>query len=279
MTNVTATNLIGKPVYDQRLQKVGKLSHLYADGASHEPTWATIRTGFFGNKESFVPLSLAEVTENDDEIILKTDKDVVRNAPNVEPDRELSPEEQTQLYQHYRQAIEEQPEVAGDKQPNTWTEDQAERSTAGAGSRSQNMPQNEEAARQQESAQAESNAMTRYEEELRVGKREREAGKVRLKKYVVTENTTVTIPLIREKVRVEREPVTAENWNEAGEGPSMSDDHQEIVLHEEIPVVQRQTIPKEHVRLTKTQETENQQVKGEVRKEHVDVERNDNDTR
>jgi len=59
----------------------------------------------------------------------------------------------------------------------------------------------------------------------------------------------------------------------------MSDDHQEIVLHEEIPVVQRQTIPKEHVRLTKTQETENQQVKGEVRKEHVDVERNDNDTR
>ena len=51
-------------------------------------------------------------------------------------------------------------------------------------------------------------AMTRSEEELRVGKASRESGRARLRNYVVTEQVQQTVPMQREEVRIEREPFT-----------------------------------------------------------------------
>ena len=104
--NTTVEKLIGKPVYDKELHKVGKISRLYSDGRSQSPTWATVRTGgFLGNKESFVPLSLAEFSDGDGEVILQTGKGVIADAPDIEPKGEVAPEDQVRLYQYYRNAI------------------------------------------------------------------------------------------------------------------------------------------------------------------------------
>ena len=113
--------------------------------------------------------------------------------------------------------------------------------------------------------------MTRSEEELRVGTAERERGRVRLRKHVVTENVQQTVPVRREEVRVEREPITGENIDDAMSGPEISEDEHEVVLHEEEPVVEKRTVAKERVRLgTETHEDE-REVSEEIRKEQIDV--------
>ena len=94
-------------------------------------------------------------------------------------------------------------------------------------------------------------AMTRSEEELRVGTTEREAGRVRLQKYVVEDEVTQTVPVRREEVRVEREPITDANRGDATAGPEISEEEHEVVLHEEEVVAEKRAVPKERVRLEK----------------------------
>jgi uncharacterized protein (TIGR02271 family) len=115
-------------------------------------------------------------------------------------------------------------------------------------------------------------AMTRSEEELAVGKRTRERGRVRLRKYVVTEQVTQTVPVRREEVRIEREPITEGNVEEAMSGPAISEAEHEVVLHEEEPVVEKRAVPKERVRLAKEATTDEEQVSEEIRKERIEAE-------
>ena len=114
--------------------------------------------------------------------------------------------------------------------------------------------------------------MTRSEEELRAGKTQREKGRARLKKYVVTEQVQQTVPVQREEVRLEREPITDANVDRATAGPDISDEEHEVVLHEEDPVVEKRAVPKERVRLSKETVTDDAQVTEQVRKEQIEQE-------
>jgi len=118
-------------------------------------------------------------------------------------------------------------------------------------------------------------AMTRSEEELHVGTEgtERtETGRARLRKYVVTEEQQVTVPVTREEIRVEREPITDDNVDEALSGPEITDSEHEVVMYEERPVVSKETVPKERVRLETEQVTDEETITGEVRKERIEIE-------
>ena len=92
-------------------------------------------------------------------------------------------------------------------------------------------------------------AMTRSEEELRVGTRRARPGRARLRKYVVTEQVTKTVPVSHEEVRVEREPITDANRRRGDVGRGYLRGEHEVVLHEEEPVVEKRIVPKERVRL------------------------------
>jgi len=116
-------------------------------------------------------------------------------------------------------------------------------------------------------------AMTRSEEELQVGARERERGRVRLRKYVVTEEVQKTVPVQREEVRVEREPITDANVEAATSGPEITESEHEVTLHEEVPVVEKRTVPKERVRLEKDTVTDEHEVSEQVRQERIETER------
>ncbi|HYZ46122.1 MAG TPA: YsnF/AvaK domain-containing protein, partial [Actinomycetota bacterium] len=115
-------------------------------------------------------------------------------------------------------------------------------------------------------------AMTRSEEELRVGKTQHEAGRARLRKYVVSDQVTESVPLKREEVRVEREPITDGNIDRATAGPDISEEEHEVVLHEEQAVVEKRAVPKERVRMTTDTVTEEEQVSEELRKEQIETE-------
>ena len=114
--------------------------------------------------------------------------------------------------------------------------------------------------------------MTRSEEELRVGKTSRESGRARLRKYVVTEQVQKTVPVQREEVRVEREPITDANVGDAKAGPAISEEEHEVTLHEEEVVTEKRAVPKERVRLDKETVTDDQTVSEEVRKEQIEAE-------
>ena len=94
---------------------------------------------------------------------------------------------------------------------------------------------------------------------------------MRLRKYVVTEHVQQTVPVRREEVRVEREPITDANVDQAMAGPEISDEEHEVVLHEEEVVVEKRVVPKERVRMEKDTITAEQEVSEEVRKERIDI--------
>ncbi len=114
-------------------------------------------------------------------------------------------------------------------------------------------------------------AMTLSEERLNVGTRSEEVGRARLRKYVVTENVTETVPVSREEVRIEREPITDANIGNAMDGPAISEEEHEVTLHAESPVVDKEAVPVERIRLDKETVTEQATVTEGLRKEEVDV--------
>ena len=79
--------------------KIGSIGQIYVDESTGEPSWVTLRTGFFGMSESFVPLEGA--TDNGKDIMVNYDKDTVKDAPRIDADRQLSPDEEETLYAHY----------------------------------------------------------------------------------------------------------------------------------------------------------------------------------
>jgi uncharacterized protein (TIGR02271 family) len=182
----------------------------------------------------------------DDDVRVAHAKGQVKDAPTVDPDGELSQQEEEQLYRHYGLRYSEIGSASG--LPEATTRDTSGRS------------------------QSSTDAMTRSEEEVRVGTAEHERGRTRLKKYVETEDVQHTVPMSREEARVDREPITDENVDEAMAGPEITESEHAVTLKEEEPVVEKRTVPKERVRLDKDVETGEEQVSEQVRKERIDVE-------
>lgn len=118
--------------------------------------------------------------------------------------------------------------------------------------------------------------MTRSEEELSVGKRSVETGRARLRKHIVTENQTVTVPVEREEVVLEREPITDANVGDAMRGGDLTEEEHEVTLHEEQVVVDKQTVPVERVRVGKETHVENERVSEDVRKEQIEFDKDGN---
>ena len=232
----------GRTVVDSDGQKIGKLDEVYLDEETGRLEWALVNTGLFGTKSSFVPLSGAAPAGQD--VRVPFTKEQVKDAPRVEPDGELSQEEEAQLYGHYGLEYGE--------------------ARSGSG-----LP---EGRRPGGASQEPDEAMTRSEEEVRVGTAPRERGRARLRKYVVTEEVTQRVPVRREKARIEREPITDENVGEATTGPDISEAEHEVTLQEEEPVVEKRTVPKERVRLEKDVDVEEKAVSEEVRKERIEME-------
>jgi uncharacterized protein (TIGR02271 family) len=115
-------------------------------------------------------------------------------------------------------------------------------------------------------------AMTRSEERLRVGRRKVERGRARLRKTIGTTQATATVPVEREALRVEREPITDANRDQAMQGPELSEAEHEVVLHEQRPVARKEVVPRERVRLGTEKVKDEQKVARKLRKERIRLE-------
>ncbi len=253
MTEMTeAYEWQGRTMVGSDGEKIGKIGDIYEDPQTGKPEWATVNTGLFGMKSNFVPL--AGASPDGENVRVPVTKDQVKDAPSVDPDGELSEREETKLFEHYDVPYTQEGSVTAQGQPAGEERPAADRATG-----------------HETSGLSTDDAMTRSEEELRVGTAERESGRVRLRKYVVTENVQQTVPVRREEVRLEREPITDENRDQAMSGAEISEAEHEVVLHEEEPVVEKRTVAKERVRLGKETLTDEREISEEVRKERIET--------
>jgi uncharacterized protein (TIGR02271 family) len=267
-THQDLTSLIGHHVYDAEGNKLGTAGSIYQSDMTGAPEWLTVKTGLFGTKESFVPLSGAEA--DDKGLHVTVHKDRVKDAPRIDEDGHLSDAETAALYRHYgltpssaaldsgragrgRDAV---PSPRGDMARGDMARDAA-RPMPARGAAAQ--PYDDDNQRQ---------SMVRSEERLRAGTETVETGRVRLTKHVVTAQQTITVPVRREEVHITREPIKP---GDAGTGAEIGDEERTVIVHEERPVIAKETVPVERVSLDTETVRENREVSDTVRREEVEV--------
>jgi uncharacterized protein (TIGR02271 family) len=266
ITTQDISSIIGSNAMDADGDKLGKVGQVYLDDQTGRPEWATVSTGLFGTSETFVPLS--DATVSDGTLRVPYQKAKVKDAPRVDADQgHLSPAEEDELYRYYGVG--------------TGTADYTDTTTTGTAGYSETAATTGTAGfddtnrhgtvGHDTSGPTTDSAMTRSEEQLRVGTQRVEAGRARLRKYVVTEDVTTTVPVSHEEVRIEREPITDANVGDALDGPAISEEEHEVTLHAERPVVAKEAVPVERVRLDTQTVTEQETVTDTVRKEQIEA--------
>ncbi|MEU6744348.1 PRC and DUF2382 domain-containing protein [Streptosporangium sandarakinum] len=301
ITHDQLQTVLNQPVYDNNGEKVGKVEHVYVDDATGRPAWLCVRTGLFGMNETFVPVQTANVVGDHIEVAL--DKDRIKDAPNidVESGGHMSAEEERELYRYYDIDWEgswQEANRTGETGEAGWAHTGGLRErermgrTAGldgergihtggvdhdglgrtGGLRGHGRADHHGLGHTDHTGHTGDDAMTRSEERLDVGTESHEAGRARLRKYVVTDHEQVTVPVTREEVRVEREPITDSNIDDALGGPEITESEHEVILREERPTVEKRTVPVERVRMSKDRVTDEETVSENVRKERIEAE-------
>ena len=245
--------MTGSPVRGSDGEKLGKIDAIYFDNDTDAPEWAAVKSGLFGGHVTLVPL--AQASWNGDTLTVPFDKAALKAAPHHDPDAAISADDEDELYRHYgittgRSITAADVPGSGERRDLTGAPGVQGRDTSGPTTDS---------------------AMTRSEEQLRVGTETREAGRARLRKHVVTEHQQVTVPVSREEVTLEREPITEANRGDAYNGPAISEEEHEVTLHAQRPVVGTEAVAVERVKLGTETVTETQTVGGEVRKEQIEL--------
>jgi uncharacterized protein (TIGR02271 family) len=237
-------------------EKIGKVGEVYVDDATGRLSWVTVKTGLFGTRESFVPMDEASIS--DDTITVPYEKAMIRDAPHAEPGEPLSVEQEDELYSYYNVGVTTQAAT------HTTTHAAGEGTGAVAGAAAAG-------GAALKAGTKSSNAdgyLTLSEEQLRVGTQRVEAGRARMRKFVVTEQQTVTVPVSHDEVRIVREALQPGEF--AGEA-TIGEDVIEVALMQDKVLVDKQVVGVEKVKLATQTVTEQRQVTDAVRKEHIEV--------
>jgi hypothetical protein len=243
----TARGWLGRVMVDRDSNKIGEVVSIYLDNESDQPEWAVVRTGLFGMRSSFVPL--AEAREVGDEVQVPHRRLQVKEAPNIEPDGQLSPAEEAELYRHYgldydtvaldrgAPAGQTLAEPAGQVHEPERT-DQVEAaptgvpepaSTATRGLTDTGGGEPVDPARQDQFPVGEGVSRpfvyeTPGQPEGGVGTRPRQPGQVRLRRYLVTEVVTDTEAGQRHEVRIQSEQVSDAEVDAVATPPDRQDE-------------------------------------------------------
>lgn len=271
---------IGSTAYGPDGEKIGTVEHFFTDDRTGAPTWVAVSTGLFGTRRSVVPATEASFSEG--AVRLPVTREAVRTAPAVS-DEHLDPEAEVLLRQHYGLAT--GPSQVGTADDGTADVGTADVGTADVGT----APAGDEARAPSPAPHADlrgaagtaaggepttaDGAMTRSEERLRISTERVPAKRVRVVKYVVTEQVQVTVPIRREEIRIEEIPLEEDAPAPAGalDAGGTGGLPETIVLHAERPVVATEVVAVERVRLRTEWVQEQVQVHDRVRREQVDV--------
>jgi len=236
-------------------EKIGKVGEVYVDDATGRLSWVTVKTGLFGTRESFVPMDNASIS--DDTVTVPYDKAMIKDAPHAEPGAPLSVEQEEELYRYYNIGTVASHTTTANTTTTEYTDKAAPVATAAA----------PKAAAPKSTANTDG-YLTRSEEQLKVGTQRVEAGRARMRKFVVTEQQTVTVPVSHDEARIVREALQP---GDSVDGATIGEDVIEVQLMQDKVMVDKEVVGVEKVKLATQTVTEQQQVTGEVRKEQIEV--------
>ncbi|GAA1349856.1 PRC and DUF2382 domain-containing protein [Falsarthrobacter nasiphocae] len=293
--NLNLEALRGSTVFGNDGEKIGKIGEVYLDDQTNEPTFATVNTGLFGLKETFVPLDRAQETA--DGLTVPFSKDFIKDAPNVDADGNLSPEEEQRIYDYYATngAAGRRDDVRDDRLAETGAAGvagtgynagrpglDADRTDAIDADR-RNAADADLAADRRDAVAGDrvegDRDVVAHEERLATSDRveTRETGRVRLRKHVITDTETVEVPVRREEVHIQREKIDPNSAEARVSGEGVFEEDEIVVTtHEERPVVETEVVATERINLDKEVRQDSEQVSGEVRREEIVVDEDGN---
>ena len=295
-------DLFNATAYDKNGEKLGDVNEVFVDDQSGQPTFVEVNHGLFGMNSSLVPLRGHDFSGDD--LKLGFSKDRIKDAPDFDSDKPLTPEAQSDIFKHY--GLDNAHDVTDYKDSNLDSKRDAQAGAdkdhnltagagaagagagvAGAGAAGAHADEKKAATHTTDAAATERKAgvaddaaaartnndgeLIRSEEQLNVNKERVATGEARLRKYVVTDTETVEVPVEREEVRVERTPINAEdakNYNGAISGDS---EEASVTLHEERVNVNKETVPVEKINLKKDTVRDTETHTEELRKEQIDT--------
>ena len=284
--------LYSAEVVDQDGSSVGNVGQVYLDDQTGEPAWLTVKTGFFGTKETFVPLAGADLDNG--RVRVPFEKSYIKDAPNMDADGHISEAEQDELDRYYGgrgtgqmtqdhdvetvardRELDRELQLGDDAVMGTTAG-----TTAGRGARDDadyatdySTDRTDVGTRDVDRDDAD--RMTLHEERVDVGTERVQTGRVRLRKHVVTEQETVTVPVQREEFEIVREPVTDGGGADRSD---LGDDEIDVAVHEERPVIDKEVVATEQVGVDRRVVTDERDVTTDVSREEVDVVEDDTDT-
>ena len=266
----------GYTVYDQNYEKIGKVDDLFVD-ENDQPEYIGVKMGFLSTRSTLIPMGIVRVNDERQLIEVSAEKDVVKDGPTFDDDREITPEYENEVYSYYGlQRTETSAETGayGDYYGSQTDAESGEHHPGIAmgdtesGEFREHAPEEEGVSDQSGSDLEDEDELRvqRTEEELRAGTREREAGAVNVRKRVRTDRESLGVPTRREEVSVDRVPVEGD----ASEA-EIGDDEVRVPLTEEEVVVEKRPVAKEEIRIRKDVVEDEQVVEEDVRREEVDV--------
>jgi len=235
--------LRGETVYDNSGEKIGSVAEIFYDEDTNTPEWIGVGTGFFGTKRVLVPVQGAQV--GDDGVRVAYSKSMVKDSPGIDGD-EIDEQSEAGLYGYYGVQ-------ASERRSDSMLPD------SGVGRFGQDRD------RRTALEDTDEQSLTRSEEELRVGKRRVDAGRVRLRKWVETEPAEASVDLERDTVQVHRERIDQEV-----SGAEIGEQTIDMPLTQEEAVVDKRVVAKERVSLDKDVERNTETVSDQVRRERVE---------
>jgi len=287
----------GYTVYDQSGEKIGKVDDLFLD-ENDRPEYIGVKMGFLGLRSTLIPMEIAQVDDADRSVRVSQDKGYVKDGPTFDDDSDITPEFEEQVYSYYGLTREggysERGSYGGyysgsDEEgygtgSATSSAGAATGATSGSGNVGPGMSMGDrEGGEYREHSEHEEGVagegrqdledrdeirVQRSEEELVAGTREREAGRVGVRKRVRTDRERISVPKRREEVRVDRVPVEG---GRAASGAEIGEDEVVMPVTEEEVVVSKRAVVKEEVRVSADVVEEEEVVEEEVRREEVEV--------
>lgn len=295
-------DLFNATAYDKDGEKLGDVNEVFVDDQSGQPTFVEVNHGLFGMNSSLVPLRGHDFSGDD--LKLGFSKDRIKDAPDFDSDKPLTPEAQSDIFKHY--GLENAHDVTDYKDSNLDSKRDAQAGadkdhnlTAGAGAagagagvagagvagahadeKKAATHTTDDAATERKAGVADDAAaartnndgeLIRSEEQLNVNKERVATGEARLRKYVVTDTESVEVPVEREEVRVERTPINAEDAKNYNGSISGDSEEASVTLHEERVNVNKETVPVEKINLKKDTVRDTETHTEELRKEQIDT--------
>lgn len=254
MQTQTPNQLYGYEVMDSAGNKIGKVDGVWVDDATSELEFVGVKTGWLMGKTHIIPAAQAQVDDGSQTITMPYSDGQIKDAPTFGTDAELSPDDENQIYSYYGMDRSTAPSPTG----------------LPAGDQTSTYDGTDTGTDEYDTTDTGERSMQLSEEELQVGKRQVEAGNVRLRKVVRAEQQEVPVELRREQVSIERVDASGQDV------PDTAFQEQQIdvpVMREEA-VVGKEARVSGQVRVDKTAETETRTVGDTVRKEDVEIDRN-----